>query len=126
MGMDLTLCPFKHGPRQWTGSHLSYTRLDFERDYDLFAQVSNEVMGKQSKAKQVCKPFPIPPNVEFMWYGDEGLKARRDDPYGEQLTYVEAGQLAKINVENSCQWNKGIIAMMKELNPATPVILWWH
>lgn len=125
MGMDLTLCPEKYGARLWHGSHLAYTRIDLGRNYELFGQIDSK-MGRDETIKQVCTPQRLPPNVEFMWYGDEGIKATRTDPYGDLLTYVEAGELAKVDVPKGDPWNQAVFAMMKALPENTPVVLWWH
>jgi hypothetical protein len=126
MGMDLTLCPHRHlGP--WD-HHLAYDRLALDRDYDLFAQISLEVMGSEGKGiKQVCKPQKLPPRMKFQWYDDEGLEETREDAHGEPLTYVEAGELAKVvPSKDTGSWNAAVFAMMKALPKDTPVVLWWH
>lgn len=126
MGMDLTLYPHKEKIQHWrsmVGS--SYLRLD--REYDLFAQIDRGVMGDEGgDVKQVCKPKPLPPNVEFMVYNDEGLKETRTDKYGEGLTYVEVWELKKVKLPvDSSDWNKAIFAMIKALPDAYPVVLMW-
>ena len=125
MGMDLTLCPYQYGPDRWDW-HLSYTRIGLQRNYELFEQISEAVMGKNKKNPAVCTPKPLPTSVKFQWYEDEGLKDRRTDQYGSTLTYVEAHELAKVNTEKSSPWNQAIFEMLRKLDPRTPVVLWWH
>ena len=125
MGMDLTLCPFQFRPENWDW-HLATTRLDLQRNYELFEQISEEVMGKNKKNKAVCKPRVLPPGVRFSWYEDGGLKDRVEDNYGGKLTYLEAHELAKVKTENSSPWNQAVFAMIRALDPRTPIVLWWH
>lgn len=125
MGMDLALSPFTHHPSQWKW-HLETARLPLDRDYRLFTQVSKKVMGTEEDVEQICKPKPLPPNVKFDAYEDEGIKTRKTDPYGEKLTYVLAEELAKLDLTGVSPWNRAVFAMMKQLPPDTPVILWWH
>lgn len=128
MGMDLTLSPFRMGAQSWNGMHLARQCLSLDRDYEIMAQIDKEQMGGYGKgAKAVCKPQRLPPGLKFWWYADEGLKERRDDPYGSLLTYVEAGELAKVAMPpDASHWNKAVFAMMKALPADTPVVLWWH
>jgi hypothetical protein len=75
-------------------------------------------------------PRPFPENFIFDWYEDEGLKRRTVDSYGDKLTYLTAGELAKFFLAEE---NKGTtqrnIAFGKYLE-ALPehywCVLWWH
>lgn len=125
MGMDLTLYPHNDRIQNWR-SQYSSPALRLDRDYEIFAQIDKNVMGEQGgKVKQVCKPKPLPPNVEFIVYDDDGRKERRDDKYGEGLTYVEAWELKKVDVSDACDWTKAIFAMIKALPDSYPVVLMW-
>lgn len=127
MGMDLALIPF--GPFWRDGGLsgarvdiISSTRLDTWREYEFYAQITEE-MGELGD-KPVCDPQPLPKNVILHVYEDEGLKELDEDPYGEKLTYVTAGELAKTKPKTP--WNKSVIAFISTLPEDMPVILWWH
>jgi hypothetical protein len=128
MGMDLTLYPHKEKIQHWR-SMVGSSFLHLDQDYGLFAQIDRGVMGDAGgDVKQVCKPKPLPPNVEFMTYDDDdGIKEMRTDKYGEGLTYVEAWELKKVKLDpESSDWNKAIFAMIKAIPDAYPVVLMWR
>jgi hypothetical protein len=88
--MDLKLFPH-NGPVQRWQCQIGGAALRLDREYEIFAQVDKGVMGSYGEgATQVCTPKPLPPNVMFMVYEDDGVKERRTNPYGSGLTYVEA------------------------------------
>jgi len=133
MGMDLTLYPFSCWDtysRDWNeGKHvhfLGFDRLNFSRQYHIFSQINEEVMGP-NKLPAVCKPKPLPTTVRFSNYEDEGLKERKTDPYGSPLTYVTAGELSKVKPRKETgDWNKAILTFISSLPAEMPVLLWWH
>ncbi len=101
--------------------------LDLDRHYKVFAQIDKKVMGDVGgDVKQVCSPKPLPPNVTFHVYEDEGVKERRTDKWGEGLTYVEAWELKKVNASDSSDWNKAVFAMIQALPDSYPVVLFWR
>lgn len=125
MGMDLTLYPHNEPIQRWQ-CQFSSPALRLSRDYELFAKIDRGVMGDQGgPAKQVCKPKPLPPNVRFMVYDDEGYRERRTDKYGEGLTYVEAWELKRVKLTEASDWNKAVFALINALPDAYPVILLW-
>lgn len=127
MGMDLTLYPHKEKIQHWR-SMVGSSTLRLDQDYELFAQIDKGVMDRHGEeVKQVCKPKPLPPNVEFMTYDDDGIKEMRTDMYGEGLTYVEAWELKKVKLDpESTDWNKAIFALIKALPDSYPVVLMWR
>lgn len=126
MGMDLTLYPHKEKVQYWR-SMIGSSFLRLDQDYELFAQIDRKVMGDAGgDVKQVCMPKPLPPNVEFMAYDDDGLKEMRTDMYGVGLTYVEAWELKKVKLAGSSDWNKAIFAMIQALPDSYPVVLMWR
>ena len=125
MGLDLTVCPIKYGERDSFDWWLGHERLGFEREYDLFEQI--ESRGRQEPdepIEKVCNPQPIPPHIKFEWYGDEGIEDRKENPYGEPLTFVRAFEFLKVQAKNP--WNKCVVDFLKSLPPQTPIVLWWH
>lgn len=126
MGMDLTLYPHDERIQNWR-SMCGSSILNLDRHYELFGQIDRNVMGDAGgDVKQVCKPKPLPPNVTFMTYEDDGIKERRTDKYGEGLTYVEAWELKKVKVSDSSPWNKAVFAMIQALPDSYPVVLFWR
>jgi hypothetical protein len=124
MGLDLTLIPCAYSTeKKFSEWILATTRLDLFRNYDIFGQIDSRGRGD---GPVVCNAKPLPPNVRFDWYEDDGIKERKEDQYGDKLTYVLAGELVKVKTKDTCQWNKAVFAMMKALPADTPVILWWH
>lgn len=125
MGMDLTLYPYNRPINTWT-SQVGEAALRLDRHYELFAQIDQKVMGDQFNVKQICQPKSLPANVEFMYFDDEkGVKVTREDKYGNGLTYVEAGELKKLDLADSEIWTKAIFALIKALPDSYPVILMW-
>jgi hypothetical protein len=117
MGVDLAVCPdsWNEGRNpdepQW---HLAYTRLNLERDYALW---------------DLIRPYekPLPSTVYFNWYADEGLQQRTQNPYGEPLTMVTAGDFATMASEvASTRWNNAVVTMLASLEPQKRIVLWWH
>ncbi len=129
MGLDLAISPLSSGTYAdainfW---HLAYQRLEFNRDYSVFAQIAGSDFSRDhTPPAQVCKPKPVPSTVSVRWYEDEGLTARTTDPYGSALTYVTAGELAKVDVADAGRQTQAVMAFVRALEPDTPILLWWH
>lgn len=117
MGLDLTLCPYDwsdgFGDNVWW---LTYTRIGLRGGARAFAE--------QLEASQLPVHL-LPPGAQVEWYGDEGLKKTREDPYGEPLTFMRAGDLVKLEMPPSKRW-AAAWAYLKALPPETPILLWWH
>jgi hypothetical protein len=132
MGIDLTLCPDKQSAlygltvpttADW---HLAYCRLKLHRHAALFDAMS------------ALKPVPLPANVRFSWYGDEGLEDRTTDPYGGPLTYLPAGVFHALDLSANMltlhrhpplrldPWNAAILHFLRAVPDHTRVVLWWH
>jgi hypothetical protein len=127
MGIDLTLCPdaYDTDTREKLSWFLAHTRIDLDRSYHIFGQI-NKTYGRGDEVPLVCEPKPLPEGMKFQWYEDEGLKTRTTDPYGDALTYVTAGELAKVQLGATGKWNKAVFKMIKALPKDTLVVLWWH
>lgn len=124
MGLDLTLCPFDFNGQAYKGHdwHLSFTRIRLHREYELFGKISPRGGGDGEAA--VCDPKKLPEDVKFNWYSDEGIIETSEDSYGDDLTYVTAGELAEIMPTGT--WNTAAFSMIRELPPETPIVLFWH
>lgn len=123
MGLDLTLCIIREYATSWW---LGYNRLSLDRDYDVFEQIQK--CHSETEVVPVCNPVPLPANVKFDWYGDEGCKEEKEDPYGYPLTYVFAKELKKVSVMkvNSGSWNRTVWSMIMSLPDQTRIVLWWN
>ena len=118
MGMDLAIMPLDQG---WFGGGLAWSRLSFDRDYDLFGQL-HDFDGKGK-----IKANPLPPGASIGHYEDEGLRQETTDPYGTPLTWAPAVALKKLKEsERTTPWNKAILAFINALPDETVVVLWWH
>ncbi len=65
MGLDLTILPLR-GPKDLgETSVLAYNRLQFDRDYELFAQIieMNDYDAAFAGSRPIIKPLPIPPQM---------------------------------------------------------------
>ena len=123
MGLDLTLLPLK-GPRQMTDALVfCYDRLVFDRDYQIFSQLTD--MGEGNKP--TIKVNSIPPQMWVETCEGEGITRRRDDKYGTELTFVYAVRLKKLQVrDDASSKNKAIKAFIDALPDDVPFILLWH
>jgi len=118
MGLDLAfgIDPWKVKRKKKIDTwFLAYDRLGLRQDYSLFAAI-----------KEQCKPKPIPEDMGILWYENGGLKETTVDAYGKPLTYLTAGELGKVILPNTSDWNKAIFDFIKTLPPETMIILWWH
>lgn len=118
MGVDLTFCPDRHGRSgpmdPW---FLAHTRIDTDRHYAF--QDAVRALGTQ----------PLPPHVRFDWYGDEGIQARTEDPYGSPLRYLTAGQFWAIPeavLADTSHWNRALVLFFRTIEPQRAIVLWWH
>ncbi len=123
MGLDLTLLPLR-GPQQMGDiSVLCHDRLSFDQSYEIFGQLTNVGEGN----KPTIKADPIPPQMWVETYEVEGIRRRRDDKYGAELTFVYAERLKKLKVtDDASPKNKAIKAFVEALPDDTPVILLWR
>jgi hypothetical protein len=126
MGIDLRLYPAwpnEHG-FSFNGGMLCIDALSFDRDYDLFACVEGFYRPEgEQRSRARANPMPGPCRI----YGDNGIETRKDDSYGEPLTWSTAGELARAmkDVDTSHR-NKAIVAYLAALPPEYPIVLYWH
>lgn len=129
MGLDLTLMPLKD-ERELAGSILGYDRLQFVRDYKIFAQIA-DVKGNSAVpdkgVEAIVQTHPLPPGVKVGIYGNLGIRNTRENPYGKEMVYTTAGEMRKIVLpEDVSPTNKAIMAYIKALRKDTPIILEWR
>ncbi len=110
------------GPQEMGGvSVLTYNRLEFDRDYDIFGQII-----ELDDSEPTIKPLAIPPQMWIQTYENEGIKRTRTDKYGTELTFVYAEELKKLNLpEYVSARNRAIKSFIDSLPNDTPIILWW-
>jgi len=121
MGLDLTLLPLRDPREVGEVSVLAYNRLSFDRDSELFGQIT-DIDGSEP----TIKPLAIPPQMWVTTYEDEGLDRTRTDKYGTELTFVYAKELKKLKLpEDVSARNRAIKAFVDALPNDTPIILWW-
>ncbi len=122
MGVDLTVVPIRYPNLDWW---LAYNRIGLDRSYALFRQFKPFDNAPEAE----IAPLPLPPNVKFQWYGDDGLKEQATDSYDTPLTFVYAADFARLKIDEIyplSPLNRAVIAMMAQLPADTPVVLWWH
>ena len=109
MSTNLILAFDRYGT---SGHVLCFERHNLDwRDYEAFDRIKAEAI-------------PMPEGV--LWYGDEGIEDRKDDPYGEPLTWMAAHTLARhLAAQPLRGWDVATLAFLKALPPATKVVLWW-
>lgn len=123
MSFDLTLLPLE-GPHDLKNTSVfCHDRLSFDRDYEIFGQLTD--VGEGDKA--TIKTDSIPPQMWVQTYESKGIQRRRDDGYGKPLTFVYAQQLKKLKVANEASpKNKAIKAFVDALPDHIPIILFWY
>lgn len=130
MGLDLTLLLPLRGPEGMGGmgstTLLCYDRLSFDRDSSIFGQLVDLTERGQS-TKPTIKVHPIPPQMWVDTYEDGGIERTREDPYGDELTFVYAQQLRELKIqETASAKNKAIKAFVDALPDNFPIILLWR
>ncbi len=124
--LDLTLIIYQYKLDGEVLENISgYNRIVLERDiYDVFAQInSRHNWPYNSTTKAVCNPHPFVGEVR--WYGKNGIENIRRDAYGEQLTFLSAGELTKVDASGSNYWNQAVFEMIKMFPPYITIILYW-
>ena len=113
MGLDLSILPIN--PQEIGEiSVLITTRIDLDRDYGFFNQISR-------------KPITIPPQMWVEMYGEKGIERTRTDRYGVELTFIYAKELKKLSLpKNVSARNRAIKSFIDALPDDTPIILWWN
>lgn len=131
MGIDLDFYIMSGSDKEidlWLG----YDRLRFDRSYSLFKRldINDDVFSdKENINMPDIKLHKLPKERDFRIYRDEGLTKTNEDPYGNQLYYMYAKEIYKLDdnlIENTTKKNKGIIKMVKELDDNDVIILYWH
>lgn len=123
MGLDLTLLPLRGPQEMGDTSVLCHDRLTFERDYEIFGQLTDCDEGN----KPTIIALPIPPQMWIKTYEDGGIERRRNDKYGTALTFVYSQQLKVLRVgEDAAPKNRAIKAFVDALPDDTPIILLWR
>jgi len=122
MGLNLTLLPLQ-GPKDLQRTKvLCRNRLSFDTDYEVFLQIN----GFDGKTKPTIKVNPIPAALWVETYEEEGIRKRRTDKLGAEITFVYAEDLKGLHTFNSSPLNKAINAFVWMLPNDTPILLLWE
>ena len=122
MGIDLTIGLLNY-QKKTDNYWFEYSRLSFDRNYDVFSLFGLE---RSDKYKKLINEKKIPVNTKLERYTDEGCKEVTENAYGEQITWFYAGDLRNLPKDiDTSDWNKGILSLLQTINEKTIVILWW-
>lgn len=123
MGVDLRLLivdgDCASSESRWGYSH---SMLEVQRRRDLWPEISR-LKSHELTITLYC--YMSRDHRGEHCYGELGAT----DPYGSKFMYVLAGELSNLskneNVKDSA-FNRGIWAMLAEIDPNTKIVLYWH
>jgi hypothetical protein len=117
MGIDLRLLPFDSDMGDLAFSH---TVLECGRYYELHDEIR-----KLASARVPLKFYSF--SGRSPEFDDACYENTQEDPYGDPVKYVMAGDLVKIDLppDPHCHL-KAVWAYLRELMPDTKVALYWH
>lgn len=105
--------------------------------YDqLTCDQGNEVLQQYCEMTNVALPEhlittkPIPPqmfiDIHRGDYDELGRHWLREDPYGDELRFVYAGELKKLNIpKDASPRSRAVAAYIAELPDDNPIVLYW-
>ena len=138
MGVNLDLLipnPQAIGPEgldaEWRNAFRVITRIPVGQDYRVYAQLRNlsgDTMGADRPdvpKRPHIKPRAFPPDIRIPLHGDGGWREIDSDALGRPLTFVTAGQLRMLRVEQSSPWNRALGIFLSALPLTTPIVLYW-
>lgn len=117
---------------EWGNAFRVPTRIQVDQDYRVYAQLRDlrgDTMGADRPdvpKRPHIEPRPFPPDIRIPLYGDDGRCEVASDAYGRPLTFVTAGQLRVLHVEESSPWNRALGMLLSALPLTTPIVLYWH
>jgi hypothetical protein len=127
MGVDLRLIPATHGRFDGPTSPfvLGHAVLHLDRDYGLWDRL------------RAIPSEPIPQDSFSSWFarredGENEYGYCNEDPYGNRLRWVRAGDLATVLTQydrdegETPPNTRAAAAYVAALHPDTPVVLYWH
>lgn len=119
MGIDLTLLPYDC---QHYDLFYSHTILSLDRDYDLFDEIKEiEAYPQMELFSHFMSKVPDGNKKGEYCYG-----ADNTDAYGEQLQFVFARDLIKLDNKNLSNKNTAVMAYLRMLPGDQRVALYWH
>lgn len=109
------------------GVILGNNRLVLETEFKIFRQIRDLTsFGDEELSLERITPKPLPANHRLAVYEDEGLQKTFNDSYDDRLTYLQAGEFAKITLfDDTSIINKAIISFLITLPKDTMIILYW-
>lgn len=117
---------------EWRNAFRVVTRIPVGQDYSVYAQLrdlSGDTMGADRPdvpKRPHIDPRALPSDVRIPLYGDNGRREVSSDALGRPLTFVTAGQLRVLRVEESSPWNRALGMLFSALPLTTPIVLYWH
>jgi hypothetical protein len=115
MGIDLSLKltfgQFSQKYIQSLDDFFVISCIQVMREHRLFDAIREEV---------AFRPLPMP----MCHHTDEGLRTDTTDAYGKPLTYVKAGDLARLKGRGWYQWNEAILAFVSSIDPEVWIVLY--
>ena len=121
MGLDLIIMPLDDPGDLELKELIIDNLLKFDPDTDIFGQII-----ELKDSRPILKPKVIPPQLKIAIFNRKKLNFTRKDSFGEELTFVYAKDLKKLQpgYVPSAQ-NRAIKAFINALPGKVPVILWW-
>lgn len=117
---------------EWRNAFRVVTRIPVGQDYSVYAQL-RDLRGDTMEADRPdvpkrphIEPRAFPPDIRIPLYGDDGRREADSDALGRPLTFVTAGQLRLLHVEQSNPWNRALGMFLSVLPLTTPIVLYWH
>lgn len=117
---------------EWRNAFRVVTHIPVGQDYSVYGQL-RDLSGDTMVAHRPdvpkhphIEPRPFPPDVRIPLYGDTGRYEVESDALGRPLTFVTAGQLRVLRVEQSSPWNRALGMLLSALPLTTPIVLYWH
>jgi hypothetical protein len=123
MGLDLKLLPIRHHEPPFAPTWYAFNILQLERDYELFSQFTE--IGRGYPPPHIPTE-PLPAGLRVWTYQDEGAEEQDTDAYDERLTFTRGLHLRALRLpEDATPWNRAVVAFLREVPEAVPVVLWW-
>lgn len=117
---------------EWRRAFRVPVRIPVGQDYRVYAQLrdlSGDTMGADRPdvpKRPHIEPRALPPDILIPLYDERGRREGNVDAYGRPLTFVTAGQLRVLRVEESSPWNRALGMFLSVLPLTTPIVLYWH
>ena len=100
-----------------------YDQLRFNSDYRILGQLTDLIRTVPT----TIRGRPLPADTFVVVYGDEGPVETRSDGCDQELTFLYAEDLKRLQMpEDASSRNRAIKAFIDALSNPTPIILMWR